>query len=66
MQQRRRVKQIASLEERLAAEAQRLRTEAKRLPPGSRREDLLRKVRQHELGLHISAWLSSPGLQPPK
>jgi hypothetical protein len=63
--QRRRFKQILSLEERLAEEAKRLREEAKSLPPGSQREDMLRKARQAETGSHMSEWLRSPGLQPP-
>ena len=66
MQQRHRVKQIASLEDRLAAEAQRLRAEAKSLPPGTSRDALIRKARQCETGSHMSEWLSSPGLQPPR
>jgi hypothetical protein len=63
---RRRFKQTQSLEERLAEEAKRLREEAKLLPPGTVREALLRKARQAEIGSHVSAWLRSPGLQPPK
>jgi hypothetical protein len=63
---RRRFKQTQSLEERLAEEAKRLREEAKLLPPGAVREALLRKARQAETGSHMSEWLSSPGLQPPK
>jgi len=64
--QRRRVKQIQSLEDRLAEEAKRLRKEAKLLPPGAARESLLRKARQAETGSHISEWLRSAELQPPK
>jgi hypothetical protein len=63
---RRRFKQTQSLEERLPEEAKRLREEAKLLPPGAVREALLRKARQAETGSHMSEWLSSPGLQPPK
>ena len=63
---RRRFKHTQSLEERLAEEAKRLREEAKLLPPGAVREALLRKARQAETGSHMSEWLSSPGLQPPK
>lgn len=66
MQKRRRFKQIQSLEVRLADEAKRLRKEAKSLPPGIRKEALLRKARQAETGSHISEWLRSPGMQPPK
>ena len=63
---RRRFKQTKSLEERLAQEAKRLREQAKLLPPGAVREALLRRARQAETGSHMSEWLSSPGLQPPK
>ena len=66
MQQRRRFRPNRSLEERLAEEAKRLRAEAKLLPPGARREELIRRARQAETGSRISEWLSSPGLQPPK
>ncbi|GMP00684.1 MULTISPECIES: hypothetical protein [Bradyrhizobium] len=64
--QRRRLKQTSSLEERLAEQAQRLRQEAKSLPPGFEREHAIRKARQAETGAHISEWLNSPRLQPPK
>jgi hypothetical protein len=67
MKPRRRIKQIFSLEERLVEEAKQLREEAKRLPPGPKREILLRKARQDETASHLTAWLTSPGLQaPPK
>ena len=66
MKQRRRFTQTVSLEERLAGEAKRLREQAKALPHGPQREDLLRKARQAEIGSHMSEWLTSPGLQPPK
>jgi hypothetical protein len=66
MMQRRRIKQLVSLEKRLSEEAKRLREAAKSLPPGAEREALLRKARQCETGSHVSEWLSSPGLQPPK
>ena len=60
------VRQILSLEERLSVEAMRLREEAKLLPPGALRDTLLRRARQAETGAHMSDWLRSPGLQPPK
>lgn len=63
---RRRFKQTQSLELRLAEEAKRLREEAKLLSPGAAREELLRRARQAETGAHMSDWLGSPGLQPPK
>jgi hypothetical protein len=65
-EQRRRFKQVKSLEERLAEEARRLRDEAKLLPPGAVREQVLRKARQTETASHMSEWLGSPGLQAPK
>jgi hypothetical protein len=64
--QRRRVKQILSLEERLSEEAKRLREKARSLPPGADREALLRKARQAETGSHLSEWLQSSGLRPPE
>ena len=63
---RRRVKQTESLEIRLSVEAARLREEAKKVPQGIKREELLRKARQAETASHMSEWLKSPGLQPPK
>lgn len=66
MQHRRRTKQTTTLEERLALEAFRLREAAKSLPPGIERERAVRKARQAETGAHISEWLNSPGLAPPK
>jgi hypothetical protein len=64
--QRRRIKQSLSLEQRLSEEAKRLREDARALPPGTVREALLRKARQCETGSHMSEWLRSPELQPPK
>ena len=66
MIKRRRFKQSDLLEERLASEAIRLREEAGTMQPGAAREDILRKARQAETGAHMSEWLRSPGLQPPK
>lgn len=66
MSKRRRFKQSATLEERLAMEARLLREEASRLPPGIERERLLRKARQDDTAMHISDWLRSPGLRPPE
>lgn len=64
--QRKRIKHIASFEDRLAYEAHRLKEEAKKMKPGLRRDDLLRKARQAETAAHISEWLTSPGLASPK
>ena len=64
--QRRRFTENEPLEMRLAQEAKRLRAEAKLLPAGAKRDDLIRKARQAEIGSHVSEWLSSPGLRPPE
>jgi hypothetical protein len=64
-QQRRRFKQTQSLEERLAEEAKRLFDEATLLPPGQARNAALRRAREAETALRMSAWLRSPGLQAP-
>lgn len=66
MFQPRRFKQINTLEQHLSGEAKRLREEAKLLPPGAVRDGLTREARQAETGSHMSEWLSSPGLQPPR
>jgi hypothetical protein len=66
MQQRRHFQQARSLEERLAEEADRLRQQAELLRPGAVRDATLRRARQAETGSHMSEWLRSPGLQPPK
>jgi hypothetical protein len=64
--ERRRFKQSAPLELRLADQAERLRKEARGTPPGIEREKLLRRARQAETAAHMQEWLTSPGLQPPK
>jgi hypothetical protein len=64
--QRRRFKQTQSLEERLSEEAKRLRAEAKLLPPGERRDEMIRKARQTETASHLNEWLTSPGLRSPE
>jgi hypothetical protein len=66
MQQRRHFKLSQPLEQRLADEARRLREQAKLLPLGAVREATIRKARQAETGSHLSEWLRSPGLQPPR
>ena len=66
MQLRRRDKQPQNPEERLAADAKRLREEARLLSPGPVRDEMLRRARQAETGSHMSEWLRSPGLRPPK
>lgn len=48
------------LEDRLSEEARRLRARAKTLPPGARREEMLRKAEQAEVGVHMSRFLRTP------
>ncbi len=62
---RRRFVQTVPLEERLSEEAARLRAEARTLPPGHKRDVLLRRARQDEIASHLSDWIRSPGLKPP-
>ena len=62
----RRIKHTQTFEERLAEEAERFRKAAAEAPPGTPRELLLRRARQAETASHMSDWLKSPGLQPPK
>jgi len=64
--QRRQITQTERLEDRLANEAAKLRKQAQGTPHGIERERLMRRARQAETGSHMSAWLSSPGLQPPR
>nr|WP_084306194.1 hypothetical protein [Bradyrhizobium sp. ARR65] len=61
-----RFRRKASLKAQLDLEAQQLRDEAKSCPPGHKRDSLLRKARQKEITSHITEWLMSPGLRPPK
>lgn len=64
--ERRRFKQPAPLDQRLAEQAERLRKEARGTPPGIERDRLIRLARQAETAAHMSEWLSSPGLQAPR
>lgn len=63
--QLRQFKQTQSLEVRLAEEAKRLLEEAKLLPPGAKRDEMIREARRAETASHINEWLTSPGLRPP-
>ncbi len=62
---RSRFRNDTTLEERLAAEARALREQAARLPPGLKRDSLLRRARQDETAAQMSAWINSPGLRAP-
>jgi hypothetical protein len=63
---RQRTKHQSTFEERLMIEA-RFKEAAKQSPAGSAERDLLLgRARQVETAAHMSDWLSSPGLMPPK
>lgn len=64
--QRRRFKQAGSLHDRLTAWADEVHEQAKSLPPGTERDELLKKVRQADTASHLDDWANSTGLQPPK
>lgn len=64
MQRRRSVPH--TFEENLAAQKAKLEAQVTKLKPGPQREGLLKKIQQLETALHMSEWLASPGLQPPK
>ncbi len=66
MQPRHHLKLSQPLEQRLADEAHRLHELAKLLPPGAVREATIRKARQAATGSHLTEWLRSPGLLPPR
>jgi hypothetical protein len=65
-QRRRSKKRSQSFEDHLIEEAVRFRAAANDLPQGMARELLLRRARQAETASHVSEWLRSPGLQPPR
>jgi hypothetical protein len=64
--QRRRFKQTAPLDERLRGQAKADRERAEKLPPGREREELLARARRADTASHLTEWLASPGLQPPR
>ena len=64
--QRGRFKSTQTFEERLAEEAAQFRKAAEQAEPGMARELLLRRARQADTASRMNAWLTSPGLQPPR
>jgi hypothetical protein len=66
MRKRRRIKHEKTFQERLAEDALRFKEAADKLPPGTARELLLKRARQAGTAAQIDAWLTSPGLRPPK
>jgi hypothetical protein len=63
---RKRSESASSFAARLQQEALRLKQAASQLPPGSERDELIKKYRQTKVAAHLNEWLSSPGLQPPR
>ncbi len=63
---RRRFKQTASLQNRLASFAKAARHKASYLPPGPERDEFLTRASRANTAAHIDAWIDSPGLQPPE
>lgn len=55
-----------TFKERVSQAAKDLEDQAWRLPPGPRRDALLRRARRMDIANHMNEWLSSPGLQAPK
>ncbi|WP_028138837.1 hypothetical protein [Bradyrhizobium japonicum] len=62
--QRRRFRQVTTLEERLLQEAERVKAQADALTHGIEKERLLKRARQAETAARLNAWLTSPGLRP--
>jgi hypothetical protein len=60
MKDRRRFKQETSLQDRIVAWAVGLRAQAGAMPLGPDRDELLKKVRQAEIALHLDDWVNSP------
>jgi hypothetical protein len=54
-----------TFEGRIAAMKARLEKLAATLPPGPKKDQLLKKIRQLETASRIGEWLSSAGPQPP-
>jgi hypothetical protein len=54
------VKQVLSLEERLARYADRSRAQVEGLPPSEAREALLKKIRRTENAVRLCEWLAPP------
>jgi hypothetical protein len=66
MTERRRFKQFLPLQERLALWAAETLKLANKLPPGPKRDELIRKARQADTASHLDDWANSSGLQSPK
>jgi len=58
-------KQTLTLSERLSQFAQRGRDQAQTMKPGKAGDDVLQKVRQAEVAVHVDKWLSGSGVLLP-
>ena len=66
METRPNLKQRFSLRDRIEIWAATLRDRAAILPPGKKREILLKKVRAAEAASHLDRWVNSRDLRPPR
>ena len=66
MQQRRRFKQVTTLQDRIAEWAEQVRSQSAQMLPGPERDQLLNKLRQSETAMHMDDWASSSDAQAPK
>ena len=64
--QRRRRSAPHTFEDNIAAEKAKLEAQIATLKPGTQMDALRKKIRQLDTVAHMSGWLSSAGLQPPK
>ena len=65
MLKRRRQKQTISFKDRLAGWAEKIREQAGQLPPGTEREEMLKRASLADTAAHLDDWANSAGLQPP-
>jgi hypothetical protein len=63
MHNQRHLKENDYLQDRLASFAKEARAKAWVLPPGTEKDDLLRRARQADTAAHLDDWLNSPGLR---
>ena len=59
-------KQLATLQDRLAAWADEVREQAETMAPGPEQDALLKKIVQADKATKLYNWINSPELQPPK
>ena len=63
---RRRFKQELPFKDRLTAWATAVRDKAALLPPGSQRDELMKKISQADAAAEMERWMGSTELQPPR